>query len=111
MSTIYIETSIVSYLRTQPSSQLVTAARQLITKRWWQQRHRYDLLTSQYVLDEACRGDENLAAERMEALADLPLLSTPPKVPDIAHCYSHNLLYQKKPDWMRCIFQLLPIMV
>ena len=35
MPTLYVETSIVSYLRGRPSSQVVAAARQLLTQRWW----------------------------------------------------------------------------
>jgi hypothetical protein len=35
MPTLYLETSIVSYLRQQPSTQVIAAARQLLTRRWW----------------------------------------------------------------------------
>ncbi len=35
MDTVYIETSIISYLRQKPSAQVVTAARHLLTHRWW----------------------------------------------------------------------------
>lgn len=35
MDVVYIETSIVSYLRQKPSSQVVTAARQSPTHQWW----------------------------------------------------------------------------
>ena len=35
MATLYVETSIVSYLRQRPSSQVVMAARQLLTHQWW----------------------------------------------------------------------------
>ena len=45
MATLYIETSIVSYLRHHPSSQVVTAARQVLTRQWWEQdRHNYELV-------------------------------------------------------------------
>ena len=58
VSTVYIETSIVSYLRQRPSSQVVMAARQLLTHRWWNdERGNYELVTSQFVLDEASAGD------------------------------------------------------
>ena len=54
MLTVYVETSIVSYLRSRAASHVVAAARQLLTRRWWdEERHRYDLVISQYVLDEA----------------------------------------------------------
>ena len=58
MPTVYIETSIVSYLRQRPSSQVVMAARQLLTHQWWNdERGNYELVTSQIVLDEASAGD------------------------------------------------------
>jgi len=75
VTTLYIETSIVSYLRQRPSSQVVMAARQLLTHQWWEeQRGNYELVTSQYVLDEASAGDPVLAAERLQSLAGIPLL-------------------------------------
>lgn len=36
MATVYIEKSIVSYLRQRPSPQIVAAARQIITRQWWE---------------------------------------------------------------------------
>lgn len=75
MATLYIETSIVSYLRQRPSSQVVMAARQLLTHQWWEQeRGNYELVTSQYVIDEASAGDPVLAAERLQSLQGIPLL-------------------------------------
>ena len=75
MPTVYIETSIVSYLRQKPSSQVVMAARQLLTHQWWNNdRAHFELVTSQYVIDEASAGDPILAAERMQSLAGIPLL-------------------------------------
>ena len=86
MPQVYIETSIVSYLRQRPSGQVIAAARQLLTQRWWDQgRKNYQLVTSQYVLDEAALGDSALAAERLSALAGIPLLDLPNDVPQLAN--------------------------
>ena len=50
---VYIETSVVSYLTARPTSDLVAAAWQKITVDWWDtQRTRFDLYTS----DVALRG-------------------------------------------------------
>lgn len=85
MPRVYIETSIVSYLRQRPSGQVVTAARQLLTRRWWdEERSRYELVTSQYVLDEAADGDPVLALERLESLEEIPLLELGPEIDAIA---------------------------
>ena len=86
MDTVYIETSIVSYLRQKPSTQVVTAARQLLTHRWWDgERENYELVVSQYVVDEASAGDSTLAAERLETLEGIPLLPNAPEIPQIAN--------------------------
>ena len=85
MQTVYIETSIVSFLRARPNSHVVSAARQLLTQRWWnEERHNYQLVTSQYVLDEASKGDPQLAAERVTALAGIPLLEISDAIPTLA---------------------------
>ena len=85
MATLYIETSIVSYLRQRPSVLVVAAARQLLTRQWWDfERHKYDLVTSQYVLDEVAEGDPTLAAERLESLSGVPLLELTPEIARIA---------------------------
>lgn len=86
MPSLYIETSIVSYLRQRPSPQVVAAARQILTRKWWEQeRANYELVTSQYVHDEAGAGDPTLAAERLESLAGIPLLPLDPPIAVIAH--------------------------
>ena len=85
MTTIYIETSIVSYLRQRPSSQVVAAARQLLTHQWWNvERKKYELVTSQFCLDEAAGGEPSLAAERLESLEGIPLLPLDPRFNSIA---------------------------
>lgn len=85
MPTLYVETSIVSYLRGRPSGQVVAAARQLLTQRWWgAERANYELVTSQYVLDEAADGDSTLAQSRLEALAGVPILPVEGAILDIA---------------------------
>jgi len=86
LATLYIETSIVSYLRQRPSSQVVMAARQLLTDQWWHdEREKYELVTSQYVIDEASEGDPDLAAERLESLDGIPLLPLDPRIGVIAN--------------------------
>jgi hypothetical protein len=85
MNSIYIETSIVSFLRQRPAAHVVAAARQLLTRRWWDiERTKYQLVTSQYVIDEAALDDPELASERLELLRDLPLLALDEEIQTIA---------------------------
>jgi hypothetical protein len=66
--TVYIETSIVSYLTALGSRDLVRAAHQELTRSWWESRDSYALFASQLVIDEACAGDLTAANRRLEAL-------------------------------------------
>lgn len=85
MDTVYLETSIISYMRQRPSAQVVLAARQLLTHQWWNdERSNYQLVASQLVIDEASAGDPSLAAERLQLLAGIPLLQLDPIIADIA---------------------------
>jgi hypothetical protein len=72
---IYIETTIPSYLTARPSRDIVQAARQQLTREWWEvERRNYDLCISQIVLDEAAAGDAEAAQRRMVVIDALPLL-------------------------------------
>lgn len=85
MDTVYVETSIIRYLRQKPGTQVVLAARQLLTHQWWNdERSHYQLVASQFVIDEASAGDPTLAAERLQLLAGIPLLPLDPVIVDIA---------------------------
>jgi hypothetical protein len=60
-SSVYVETTIVSYLTARPSRDIVLAAHQQITHEWWERRDRFDLFVSQAVITEVSRGDADAA--------------------------------------------------
>lgn len=73
--TLYLETTIPSYLVSRPSRDLIIAAHQQVTREWWDHRRRdFDVVTSRLVLDEASVGDQQAAGKRLEALRDMPVL-------------------------------------
>ncbi|WP_446010828.1 type II toxin-antitoxin system VapC family toxin [Candidatus Electrothrix sp.] len=81
IKTVYIETSIVSYLTARPTNDLLAAAWQKITSDWWYtQRSRFILYTSGVVTEEAGRGNPEAAARRLNALSDIQLLAIPEAV-------------------------------
>ena len=74
--TVYIETSIVSYLMARPTNDLLAAAWQKITIDWWDtQSSRFSLYTSSVVTEEAGRGNKDAASRRLDALSGIPLLA------------------------------------
>ena len=81
---VYLETTIPSYLTARRSRDLLISARQIATQEWWTTRKEFDLYVSQLVIDEATAGDEAAAARRLDALTDLPLLDVTKRVDALA---------------------------
>jgi predicted nucleic acid-binding protein len=99
MPTVYIESSIISYLRQRPSADILTAARQLLTTRWWAMgRSAYELVISQYVLDEIAAGDSTLAADRLLAVEGIPILPPAPEIPQIASAIMSQAILPAKAE-------------
>jgi hypothetical protein len=72
---VYVETSVISYLTSRPSRDLIVAANQQITRDWWDSRRsEFELYVSQLVIQEASAGDENAAQHRLQAIDQMPLL-------------------------------------
>ena len=72
---VYIETTIVSYLTARPSRDLYMLAHQGITRDWWEQcGGNFDLFTSNVVIEEASAGDSRAAAERLASLDGILIL-------------------------------------
>lgn len=71
---VYIETTVPSYLTAWPSRDLVRAAHQQITREWWAHRGGFELFPSRLVIQECQAGDAQAAADRLAALANIPLL-------------------------------------
>ncbi len=84
-SSVYVETSIPSFLTARPSNNLIVAGKQEITRQWWERRkEKYHLHISQYVLDEVSSGDPEAANLRMNALRDIDLVEVDEEVIQLA---------------------------
>jgi hypothetical protein len=73
-ATVYVETSIVSYLTALSSRDVVMVAHQELTRVWWASRGDFALFASRFVTDEASAGDVTAARRRLDALHGIPLL-------------------------------------
>jgi len=81
METVYIETTIPSYLTAHRSSQEPMASHQQITKDWWDhERMRFRLYSSIAVRAEISKGDGTAAARRLKAMAGIPELEVTAEV-------------------------------
>jgi hypothetical protein len=82
--TLYLETSIVSYLTARPSHDLIRAAHQQVTRDWWEMRSHFEIYISQLVLDEAGVGNTEAAKRRLSALQEALLLNLTPEAGRLA---------------------------
>ena len=70
MKSIYLESSVVSYLAACPSRDLVVAENQQVTRDWWETRRgECELFVSDVVVAECAAGDATAASERELFLA------------------------------------------
>jgi len=66
------------------SRDLVRAAHQQITREWWAGRDGFDLYSSRLVVQECQAGDPQAAADRLAALAGIPLLEQTAEAGELA---------------------------
>jgi hypothetical protein len=73
--TVYLETSVVSYLTARLSRSLLIARRQRLTRVWWHRyRHQHPLRISVHVLQEAGGGDSEASQARLAAIQGIDML-------------------------------------
>lgn len=96
-STVYLETSIVSYLTGRQSQDLVIKAHQQLTRKWWNtQRRNFELFISPLVLQEAAVGNPTMARRRLAVVRELPVLAVTQEATELAEqLVQHGPLPQK----------------
>jgi hypothetical protein len=89
--TVYIETTVISYLTAWPSRDLVRAAQQQVTREWWDHRDRFEVFVSELVIAEASAGDPVASRARLTVLNMLPLLRAAPEADSLAEALIREL--------------------
>jgi hypothetical protein len=85
VESVYIESSVISYLVARPSRDVVITARQAITETWWRERRiEFDLYISALLLNEIGQGDAEAAERRLKAVEGIPLLATSAEAQSLA---------------------------
>lgn len=94
---VYIETTIISYLTAKPSRDLVIAAHQQITSEWWADvRPQVDCYVSPFLIDEASRGDETYAQKRLAEIVGFTVLEVNEEIAGLAQQYFAALQIPEK---------------
>ena len=88
---LYVETTIPSFVIGGISPVLETAAHQVATRRWWEERRfEYRLFISELVQSELAAGNSIYVRQRLDLVADLPelnILSEAAKLADYLFSY------------------------
>jgi hypothetical protein len=75
VKSVYIETSVFSYLTARPSNDVTVTAWREMTHLWWgEARKRFELFVSELVVAEASRGDPEASQRRLDVIRGLPEL-------------------------------------
>lgn len=95
--TVYIETTIPSYITGKPSRDVLTASRQNTSRYFWEnERHNFELFTSQYTEDECLKGNKEAAKRRLDFVKKIPYLIETAEVVNLAEIYFDLLNIPKK---------------
>ena len=94
--TVYLETSVISYLVSRPSNDIKVVSNQLATIEWWENRaSSFDLYISNTVILEATRGDAEYSKKRLELIDGMPVLEITDEVLKLAEHLVDNVLPAK----------------
>ena len=89
---VYIETTIPSVITARQSRDIGTLYRQTVTKDFWDnERHKYDLYVSEYVIEECEKGDTDAAKRRLDLIKDIPSLPKSKDIDNLAEEYFKHL--------------------
>lgn len=95
--TVYIETTIISYLTAKPSRDLIIAGHQQITTEWWTDvRPQVKCYVSAFLIDEASRGDKVYAQKRLGNIRGFAVLDVNEEIEDLARKYFAALQIPEK---------------
>jgi len=74
-SSVYLETTIVSYYCSRPNRDIIISARQQLTDLWWDtQIKNYTIFISDLVIEESAKGDSIAAEKRLKAIFQFKIL-------------------------------------
>jgi predicted nucleic acid-binding protein len=97
LPSLYLETTIISYLAARPSQDYLILGHQEVTRQWWDGcRAQYRVFVAPLVLQEAARGDPEAASSRLELVRDIPVLDENPEIGELAERIRRILLLPGK---------------
>ena len=89
---VYLETTIISYLTARPTRDLIMTANMQMTREWRESRRdNFDLFVSDVVRLEASAGDVDAARRRLEILDQIARIDTTAEAEDLAKVFIDDI--------------------
>ena len=94
---VYIETTIVSYLAARTSRDLIVAGHQQITSEWWEKvSPKFRCYVSEVVIEESEKGDIETSKKRLDLIAGFPVLAVNDEIKKLASIFFERLKIPEK---------------
>ena len=82
---VYLETTVISYLAARPSRDPAVASMQQLTRKFWEDyTDEFTYVVSPIIFTEASRGDEDATRRRLDVLSQLTVLEVLPEADRLA---------------------------
>jgi hypothetical protein len=89
---LYVESTIPSYIAAWDSRDVITLGKQAQTRAFWRnERHKYDLYVSDYVIEEIEDGDPDTARKRLELVDGILIYPKTAEIDALAASYQKLL--------------------
>ncbi|MBU1677556.1 MAG: type II toxin-antitoxin system VapC family toxin [Bacteroidetes bacterium] len=94
---VYLETTIISYLAARPSRDLIVAGHQQITLEWWEKvSPKFQCYVSEVVIEESEKGDIEVSKKRLDLISGFQVLAVNEEIKKIASIFFEQLRIREK---------------
>ena len=95
--TVYLESTVISYVAARPSRDLIIAAHQQVTHEWWEKAlPQCEAFISPIVIEEISRGDLQAAQIRLDKIAPFSIVEVVLEVRNLADEYFNAVQIPEK---------------
>ncbi|RLA08497.1 MAG: hypothetical protein DRQ51_02455 [Gammaproteobacteria bacterium] len=96
MKSVYLESSVISYISSNPSRDLIVSARQIITMDWWtNHKKEYNIFVSELTIKEISLGSDAQSKKRLSLIEGVEVLETTENAKKLAKILIKNRVVPK----------------
>ncbi len=94
---VYLETTVISYLTARPSRDIIVAGHQQITQEWFEKiSPKFQCYVSEVVIEESEKGDSEVSKKRLSLISDFQTLAVNEEIKKLATIFFEELKIPEK---------------